>query len=314
MTALALRIWLGGSLMVATSLWSQRPQDSPHSRAPSGGSATTAVEQSKTESPRRVPEGSAGRAAGPGPTRRPVYLYGRVVTSAGKPPPERVVVKMDCGNGSVPQGHTDSRGRFSFQPHSAPTLANLDAGADRFNFKGSANPLIVPNSSGAGWIGISLRHCVLHVDLPGYRSERVLVKERATTGGQAVAPIILHRLDGGIGNTVSLTTASAPKAARTAYERGLRKLRRKNPAFARSAASLETAVEAYPDFGSGLGRSWRGSAGPARYSRRPLGVRTINDSRPELSRSIRAPDGLGFRPQGLARARRALRPLPCTRA
>lgn len=282
MTALALRIWLGGSLMAATSLWSQRPQDSPDSGAPGGGSAATAVEQSKTESPRRVPEGFVGRAAGP--TRRPVYLYGRVVTSAGKPPPERVVVKMDCGNGSLPQGHTDSRGRFSFQPHSAPILANLDAGADRFNVKGSANPLIMPNLSGGGWIGTSLRDCVLHVDLPGYRSERVLVKERATTGGHAVAPIILHRLDGGTGNTVSLTTASAPKAARNAYERGLRKLRRKNPAFARSAASFETAVEAYPDFAA----AWA-ALGEAR-----LGLQDIPGARSAFERSMTAdPSYLG---------------------
>lgn len=142
----------------------------------------------------------------------------------------------------------------------------------------------MPNLSGGGWIGTSLRDCVLHVDLPGYRSERVLVKERATTGGHAVAPIILHRLDGGIGNTVSLTTASAPKAARTAYERGLRKLRRKNPAFARSAASLETAVEAYPDFAV----AWA-ALGEAR-----LGLQDIPGARSAFERSMTAdPSYLG---------------------
>lgn len=83
---------------------------------------------------------------------------------------------------------------------------------------------------------------------------------------------------------MSLTTASAPKAARNAYKRGLQKLRRKNPDFARSAASFETAVETYPDFAA----AWA-ALGEAR-----LGLQDIPGARPAFERSMTAdPSYLG---------------------
>ncbi len=56
-------------------------------------------------------------------------MYGREVTENGKPPPERVVVTMDCGAqvGPQPQDYTDSKGRFSFTPGINRTVISVDS-------------------------------------------------------------------------------------------------------------------------------------------------------------------------------------------
>lgn len=58
---------------------------------------------------------------------RPVVLVGRVLTDSGQPPPDRVLVGMDCGGGARPQGYTDAKGRFSFEPNGDRTLLASDA-------------------------------------------------------------------------------------------------------------------------------------------------------------------------------------------
>src|SRR5690349_11435324 len=46
---------------------------------------------------------------------RPIFLSGKVQMDDGTPPPEPVVIERVCQGYVRPEGHTDSKGRFSFQ-------------------------------------------------------------------------------------------------------------------------------------------------------------------------------------------------------
>ena len=63
-----------------------------------------------------------------------------------------------------------------------------------------------------------------------------------------VGTIVLHRLKGIEGHTVSVTKLAAPREVKKAHERGIRMLRKMSPNYEKSAAHFESVVEAYPMF------------------------------------------------------------------
>jgi len=148
----------------------------------------------------------------------PVYLHGRVVTDAGEPPPERVVVKLNCGARSTPQDYTDRKGRFSFQPGGNQSLIFTDASVSRTRTAGRSSGLTVGSTGSA-----NLSHCHLEAELTGYRSDRLSLG-MFRMGSNDVGLIVLHRLEGLIGDTVSVTTLAAPTSAQKAYRNGLKAL------------------------------------------------------------------------------------------
>ena len=172
--------------------------------------------------------------------RRPVVLVGRVLTDNGEPPAERVLVRMDCGSGARPQGYTDAKGRFSFEPNGDRTLLASDASVPSRNV--GRGPVTAPMGR------MNLYHCHLLVHLPGYRSDRLPLRSAGSLERNDVGTIVLHRLVGFEGHTVSLTSLTAPRAAKKAYEKGIRILRKMPPNYENGAAHLETAVEAYPEY------------------------------------------------------------------
>ncbi len=254
-------------------------------RGPSGGTSPGAPTGSQTptqdrsgsttgRSADRTNEGYSNRRdASPWEQRslqRPVYLSGRVLTDGGEPPPDRVVVKMNCGGGARPQAYTDSKGRFNFQPNSDHTLLAIDA---------SVSTGLRAHAPRTGSFGrMSLFHCHLIAELPGYRSDRLPMRSASSLDRNDVGTIVLHRLKGFEGHTVSLTTLSAPRKAKKAYERGTRMLRRMSPNYGKSAAHFESAVEAYPMFAD----AWA-ALGEAR-----LGLEDLEGAKEALIRSVEA--------------------------
>lgn len=256
-------------ILSAASLWAQIPKSDSEGNVPGGNEAAGAANSrtSRTEAgSRQGTSQSSSRDAGQNDSsqesdhHQPIYLYGRVVTDGGEPPPERVLVRMDCGSGSMPQDYTDAKGRFSFVPSSNQPLATIDASisdARTFGSRGGFSPGALGSRSGS----FRLSGCALHAELSGYRSDQVPLRDIRGLGGNNVGLIVLHRLDGLLGTTVSATSLTAPKAAAKSYQRGLRELRRKDPRYRRSIAHLEKAVDAYPEFAaawSALGEAWRG--------------------------------------------------------
>ena len=201
---------------------------------------------------------------------RPVVLVGRVLTGNGEPPPDRVLVKMDCGSGARPQGYTDAKGRFSFEPNGDRTLLASDASVPSRNV--GRGPVTAPMGR------MNLYHCHLVVHVPGYRSDRLPLRSAGSLERNDVGTIVLHRLQGFEGHTVSLTSLTAPRAAKRAYEKGIRMLRRVSPNYEKSAAHLETAVEAYPEYAE----AWA-ALGEVR-----LGLDDLEGAKEALTRSIDA--------------------------
>lgn len=207
--------------------------------------------------------------------RRPVFISGKVVTDSGEPPPERVLVKMDCNGNARAQGYTDSKGRFSFQPNSDVSLLMTDASVGTgWNPRTTTNSGLTTGASGR----VNLLACSLLVHLPGYRSDRLPLGVVGSLERNDVGVIVLHRLEGVEGHTVSLTSLTAPREARKRYEKGTRMLRRTTPNYEKSAAHFEQALEVYPEFAE----AWY-ALGEAR-----LGLNDQQGAREAFSRSIDA--------------------------
>lgn len=246
------------------------PSPSPGTRTPTrnktGSTSGQPANRSTDTYSNRRDESRAGQQR----MRRPVFLSGRVVTDSGEPPPERVLVRMQCGGSARAQGYTDSKGRFSFQPNSDASLLAGDA-----SVTSTWNPR--PMTTGPSG-GVSLIHCSLVVHLSGYRSGRLALGRARSLARNDVGVIVLHRLEGVEGHTVSLTSLTAPREARKRYEKGIRTLRRTTPNYEKSAAYFEKALEVYPKFAE----AWYG-LGEAR-----LGLKDQHRAREAFTRSIDA--------------------------
>ncbi len=183
---------------------------------------------------------------------RPLYLHGRVVTDDGLPPSEPVVVKRVCQGNSYPEGYTDSKGRFSFQVGGDLSMLTTDASVSGAGispgsaFGGGSYDQQCVREVGMGRFDLS--SSTLRAELSGYRSDDVQLGMYSTMGNNDVGVIVLHRLDGLLGDVVSALTLAAPKGAQKAYQGGLREMRKKKPNYKKGIAQFEKAVKQYPKF------------------------------------------------------------------
>lgn len=187
-----------------------------------------------------------------GNQQRPLYLHGRVVTDDGLPPNEPVVVQRVCTGNTYPEGYTDAKGRFSFQVGGDMTMLTSDASVsgNRIN-QGSMLGGGSYTSDGIREIGLGrfdLSACVLRADLSGYRSDDIQLGMYSVMGNNDVGMIVLHRIEGLLGNVVSALTLQAPKQSQKAYQNGLREMRKKKPNYKKAVAQYAKAVGGYPQF------------------------------------------------------------------
>ena len=157
----------------------------------------------------------------PAPGATGLFLQGHIVTATGEAPPERVRIMLECEGISIPQAHTYKRGYFRFSPRAESLGVFTD-----------------------------LSICVLYGEAPGYRSGRLRLLAPRTSGqaGNYVGQIVMESIDGVLGHTVSMTTASAPGNSRQAYDKGMRFLQAKTPNYKKAIGHFDRAVEIYPEF------------------------------------------------------------------
>lgn len=183
---------------------------------------------------------------------RPLYLHGRVVTDDGLPPSEPVVVKRVCQGNAFPEGYTDSKGRFSFQVGGDLSMLTTDASVSGTGispgsaFGGGSYDNQCVRQVGMGRFDLS--SSTLRAELSGYRSDDVQLGMFSTMGNNDVGVIVLHRLEGLVGDVVSALTLAAPKGAQKAYQNGLREMRKKKPNYKKGIAQFQKAVKEYPKF------------------------------------------------------------------
>lgn len=187
-----------------------------------------------------------------GAQARPLYLNGRVLTNDGLPPSEPVVVQRVCVGNTFPEGYTDSKGRFSFRVGGDATLLTRDASVSGAGISqgslmsGGAYTAVGVRPVGMGRFDLSA--CVLRAELSGYRSDDLQLGMYSVMENNDVGTIVLHRIEGLLGDVVSALTLKAPKAAQKAYQSGLREMRKKKPNYKKAITQYTKAVGQYDEF------------------------------------------------------------------
>lgn len=219
-----------------SAVWPVAAQHAPatgggtSSNGSSIGTSTIGNNPSVPNSTRNIPQ-TGVPSNYPGQT---VFLSGAVMFDDGSKPSTDIVVELVCNGNPRPQGHTDSKGHFSFQLGQNPEAADVqDASVSSQGgplgtpgMPNSGVPGAMNNNSGlsrSGGLGPNstpLMGCEIRARYPGFRSDSIELSSRRSLDDPNVGTIILHRLANVSGTTISATTAEAPKSARKEYEKG----------------------------------------------------------------------------------------------
>jgi Flp pilus assembly protein TadD len=166
----------------------------------------------------------------------------------GTPPPDSAVIETVCNGVARPEGYTDTKGGFSIRlgqkTHMAAD-ATLSSEETRCGDFGSSLPVGFGSLSGT----TSERHlieCELRASLPGYRSDLVMLSGRRRGDNPDVGTIVLRRRGDVEGATISASSLQAPKAARKAYDKGRKALRKSK--WAEGRRQFEKAVQIHPKY------------------------------------------------------------------
>ncbi len=177
---------------------------------------------------------------------RGAFFFGKVVMPDGTAPPLGVVIERVCNGTGRPQAYVDSRGDFSFQVGQTQDMlpdATVDRPADRaVNGVGSMGSMGSMQSKNDAYA------CDLRASLAGYRSDTVSLAGRRNLDDPNIGTIMLHSLASYEGLTTSATSALAPKEARSAYENGLRAVKKSKVDEAQ--ADFLKATSLYPRYAS----------------------------------------------------------------
>ena len=198
-----------------------------------------------------------------------IFISGKVVLEDGTPPPESVLIERICGTMRRAETRTDLKGQFSFQVGAG--ASNTEQIMDVSNDSGSTR---MPSMTSSGGLGASapgrrsessdLRGCELRAVLPGYQSGNVNLSMHTQFDSPDIGIIILKRLAGREGDTISMTNALAPKDAKKAFDKSRQLMAKGNTADA--LKELNKAVGIYPKYASAwaeLGRLQMDATDPA---------------------------------------------------
>jgi len=165
-------------------------------------------------------------------TGRPIYISGKVVIEDGSPTSPNIAIERVCGGIPKTVAYTDSDGRFSFQwgaDRSLVVTDASDAGSSRNGGFGSSQSAGGANTLAADPFGNRMMNCELRANLAGFISDTVNLVNRKTADNPDIGTIVLHRVAGVEGSSISVTSMLAPKDARKAYEQGLQYLLKNKP-------------------------------------------------------------------------------------
>ena len=238
-------------LLFATAVWSQQDggRGSGGTTGGSGGTTggggrstgnlpTTGGQQGRTYDPYRRPQQRYPRSH-LGNLRRPFYLSGKVVLANGMTPPEPVKVYLDCDGQRRPAGYTNSKGTFRVDLTDRNTPF-ADASM------GGMGPRRGFSSSGVG--RVTLFGCQLLAELGGYRVDPIPFGSRSIFDYPHVGTMVLRRLDGVEGMSISFTSLSAPDKATKAYDKAFKEMQKREPNLQKAEKELETVLGLHSEY------------------------------------------------------------------
>lgn len=175
---------------------------------------------------------------------RPIYLSGKVMLAEGGPAPIETVIERICNGHPIPEGFVGPKGDFSIQlGRNSQVFADASTsswGTTTFGSGPTSGPTAPPISER------DLIGCEIRATLPGYRSNVVQLSGRRSLDNPDVGTLVLTRMAKVEGFTISMTTVSAPKDAKKAYEKGTNELKKKK--FDKALPHFEKAVTLYPEY------------------------------------------------------------------
>jgi tetratricopeptide (TPR) repeat protein len=184
------------------------------------------------------------------PAPRPIInLTGQVLMDDGSEVPQNTAIERVCMGSPHIEGHTDSKGYFSIQLGGLNVDTVQDASTSSFSdfgAVGAANGGANGLSNAGGFNVRELENCELRARAPGYESQSIQLGLRHAMDNPDVGTILLHRLAGSEGTTVSASSLAAPKNAKKALQKGSEFEKKHKVDEAR--ASFQQAVDAYPKY------------------------------------------------------------------
>jgi tetratricopeptide (TPR) repeat protein len=185
-------------------------------------------------------------------TSRPIYISGKVAMPDGAPISQATIERL-CGGLAKTVAYTDSNGHFSFQwgDRSLIVADASDAGSGHARSSnsggfGSSQSAGGANSLATDPFGSRMMNCELRANVAGFTSDTVDLFNRRTADNPDVGVLVLHRIAGVEGTSISVTSMMAPKAAKKLYDRGLQSLLKGKTDDA--AKEFEKAVAVYPQY------------------------------------------------------------------
>jgi tetratricopeptide (TPR) repeat protein len=195
---------------------------------------------------------STGGIVQPVGSGTPLYISGKVAMQDGSVVPQGVTIQRICGGISKTVAYTDSAGHFSFQWAEKNVIVTDAADAGAAPTAKSSSPAFGASQNAGGSsafasdpFGSKMQNCELRASVAGYTSDRIGLVNRKSDSPD-IGIIVLHRIGGGEGASVSVTSMMAPADAKKAHERGLQALLKDKQADA--AKDFEKAVAVYPKY------------------------------------------------------------------
>ncbi len=198
--------------------------------------------------------GSGGGARGVD-ISRPLNISGRVVMEDGSPILQDISIQRVCSGMAKTVAYTDSKGHFSFQwgDRNAIVTDAADAGSGPGPARSSSTSGYGGAQSAGGAsalavdpFGSRMMNCELRASVAGYTSDTINLFNRRSGDSPDVGTLMLRRVAGVEGSSVSFTSMMAPKEAKKAYEHGLQSLLKNKSGDA--SKDFEKAVALYPKY------------------------------------------------------------------
>ena len=184
---------------------------------------------------------------------RPIYISGKVVLDDGSQASPNITIERICSGVSRTVSFTDAKGTFSFQWGQNSTVM-AEASDSGFGIKNASPTGGFGNAQSAGGASAlagdpyanSFNNCELRASLGGYKSDLVNLFTRTAMESSDIGIIVLHRIAGVEGSSISTSSLMAPKDAKKSYDRGLQSLLKNKTDDA--AKDFEKAVASYPKY------------------------------------------------------------------
>jgi len=180
--------------------------------------------------------------ASPDNNIQPLFVSGRVVLDGGGALPEPVAIERICNGVSRREGYTDFKGQFQIQLGANVGFQDASEGDQS---AAPSNPARGTIRSGNRRLA-DLNSCEFRGVLAGFQSSSAALRYVGDDFQVDVGTIVLKRMGDVKGLTVSLTTMSAPKDARKAFEKAHKAAQENKPE--EEEKELDKAVSLYPQF------------------------------------------------------------------